>query len=110
MRHMNTPRPRVRCTVPVAEETLQAFQHYAEMGGISVGKAMGEWLDKQVSAVIWAALKFEEVHEIPREIADQVSRPAVGAGSPGHGPTAENGSSPPRPVIRGGKSRKGELK
>jgi hypothetical protein len=109
---MKAPPPsRLRVTVSVTPETLAVFQHYAEASGVSVGRAMGDWLGEQLSAVQFAALRFEEVRtevqEAPRLIAEQLtpegSRQAAasaGARSPG----AAARYSPPRPVIRGGNS------
>lgn len=97
MQHMKNPPTRVRVTVPVTPETLEAFQFYADMAGMSVGRAMGEWLQQQLAAVQYAALKFEEVHAIPRDIADKVQ---AQGGAPDRGGDPE--PAPPRPVIRGG--------
>ena len=113
MHHMKTPPsprrslvepPRVRVTVPVSAETLEAFQHYAAASGMSVGRAMGDWLGEQVSAVTYAALRFEEVREAPGAIALQL---VGGASAGGAARPAAAGGSPPRPVIRGGKSPSG---
>jgi hypothetical protein len=114
-----SPSARVRVTVPVTHETLEAFQHLAESSGVSVGRAMGDWLSDQLSAVTWAALRYEEVRdelrEAPRSIAHAV---AVGASDadggrierPARAADRPPAASPPRPVIRGGNSPKGARK
>jgi hypothetical protein len=125
MHHMTTPpsfrHSRVRVTVPVTTETLEAFQHYADSAGISVGRAMADWLAEQLNAVTYAALRLEEVREEIREAPRAVARAVVpeqlqeAAGRPG-GPRSRGSPGrpqaglPPRPVIRGGNSPKGELK
>ena len=101
------PSQRVRVTVPVTPDTLEAFQHYADAAGISVGRAMGDWLRDQVSAVTYVAVQLEAVHEAPREIALQLVPAAarMDAESAGERPAAAAaGPEAPRPVIRGGKS------
>ena len=96
---------RVRVTVPVTHDTLEAFRHYADLAGVSVGRAMADWLGEQLDAVTWQALRFEELRdemrETPRAIAEAV---AAGGGRQADARPGAAGS-PPRPVIRGGKSR-----
>lgn len=93
---------RVRLTITVSLDTHEAFQHYADAAGVSIGRAMGDWLGEQLHAVTHAALRFEEIREAPRQIADQLL-PAAGRAVRGR-PTAADEDPPPRRVIRGGNS------
>lgn len=113
---MTTPHARTRVTVPVTQETLEAFQHYANASGMSVGRAMADWLDNQLNAVTFAALRFEEVREelenVPRHIASKVApegfkldrRRAAGRTGARDRDTGRPSAASPRLVIRGGKS------
>jgi hypothetical protein len=97
---------RIRLTITVTQETHEAFQHYAEASGTSIGRAMGDWLGDQVSAVTYVALQMEQVREAPGEIALQLVPRAEAAGRP----AAPAANKPPRPVIRGGNSPAGGTK
>jgi hypothetical protein len=113
MQHMTTPPLRIRVTVSVTPETLEAFQHFAQCAGVSVGRAMGDWLGEQLNAVTFAALRFEEAREeameAPRAIAravpgvHQLRQRQAAPGAP-EAPRPAAAGSPPRPVIRGGNS------
>jgi hypothetical protein len=41
---MLTPPKTTRVSVPVTPEVLEKFQRFSELSGLSMGKAMGEWL------------------------------------------------------------------
>lgn len=100
------PSPRIRLTITVTPETHEAFQHYAEAAGTSIGRAMGDWLGDQLSAVTYVALQMEHVREAPGEIASQLVPQAEAAGRR----AAPGSNKPPRPVIRGGNSPAGGTK
>ena len=107
MKKPPVPPTRIRLTITVTPDVHEAFQHYAAASGMSIGRAMGDWLGEQVSAVTYAALKFEEVREAPGAIALQL---VGGASAGGPARPAAAGGSPPRPVIRGGNSPAGGTK
>ena len=114
----------VRVTVPVTAQTLEAFQHLAEFSGVSVGRAMGEWLADQLHAVEWMAIRMEQARSAPREAAQLLHLHAAGSAELARAVVARAGKRPadgdrgasgdtvsggrpaatPRPVIRGGKS------
>jgi hypothetical protein len=109
-----------RVTVPVTNQTLEAFQLLAEFSGVSVGRAMGEWLAEQLQAVEYMALRMQEARSAPREAAQMLHLYAAGSADAARelvervgrraadvSPASGSGGRPeasPRPVIRGGKS------
>ena len=95
---------RIRLTITVNADTHEAFQHYADAAGMSIGRAMGDWLGEQLAAVTFAALKFEEIREAPRQIADQLLPAGATEAGTGRPPSGDVRALPPRRVIRGGNS------
>lgn len=80
---MNTPLPkpaRVRVTVPVSPEALEAFQKIAKATGMSVGRAMGEWLDDTLDAAQFMGQTVEKAREAPRVVARELHAYALGLG------------------------------
>lgn len=147
MNHASTPHqddaaadvPTVRVTVPVRQDVLETFQRLAKAGGMSTGRAMGEWLADTSAAVLYMAEKMEQARSAPRLVAREIhsyalgladetgellrkvreqsqpARPAAGGprlrGAPlADGPAAASPPPSPRPVIRGGKSPKATTK
>lgn len=123
--------PRVRVTVPVTEQVRETFQRLAEAGGMSTGRAMGDWLADTLDAAQFMAEKMEQARAAPRIVAHEVHAYALGlvdetsellervrekgrtARAQGQrdssGRATGQGASdpfPPRSVIRGGKSPK----
>ena len=100
----------------MTRDTLEAFQHYADAAGLSVGRAIGDWLGEQLPAGMHAAIGMEiareEALDVPRSISRavvpdevrEVSRPAGGVPAPRGVSGRPEAGSPPRPVIRGGNS------
>lgn len=130
MPHMTTPTPtseRIRVTVPVTPEVLQAFQTLAKASGMSTGRAMGEWLLDTLDGVQFMAATMEKARAAPRLVAHELHAYAMGitdetgallasireqgrqAGAPGASSLRSaagpgEAAASPRPVIRGGKS------
>src|SRR3954449_6422659 len=80
---MNTtlPKPdRVRVTVPVSAEVLEAFQKIAQATGMSVGRAMGEWLQDTLDAAQFMGQTVEKAREAPRVVARELHAYALGLG------------------------------
>lgn len=83
MRHMNTPTDtseRVRVTVPVTPEVLDAFQRLAKASGMSTGRAMGEWLTDTMEGVQFMAYTLEKARAAPRIAVQEMRSMALGLG------------------------------
>lgn len=70
--------PRVRVTVPVTEQVRETFQRMAKAGGMSTGRAMGEWLADTVDAAQFMAEKMEQARAAPRIVAHEMHAYALG--------------------------------
>ena len=130
----STPSPTtepVRLTITVTPEVHAAFRRLADASGMSMGKAMGEWLGDTLEAVEFMAEKMEQARAAPRLVMQEMHAYALGladdAAGVGAGEEAElegRGSAGgarsrahpapadshrPRPVIRGGKSHQGKV-
>ena len=133
----STPSPTtepVRLTITVTPEVHAAFRRLADASGMSMGKAMGEWLGDTLEAVEFMAEKMEQARAAPRLVMQEMHAYALGladetkqvlanvkereragrasaararTGGP-HAPAAPTAPTPPRPVIRGGKSHQGK--
>lgn len=121
---MNTPPPKIRLTITVTPEVHEAFSRLAKASGMSLGRAMGEWLADTLDVVQYTAGKVEEARIAPRLVAQEMHAYALGmvdetsavlqavrekasavaAGKRSAAATAD--ASSPRPVIRGVKSPK----
>ena len=80
---MNTPLPkpdRVRVTVPVTPEVLEAFQKIAQATGMSVGKCMGEWLQDTLDAAQFMGETVQKAREAPKLVAQELHAYALGIG------------------------------
>lgn len=131
----STPTPpkdaeRIRLTITVTPEVHAAFSKLATASGMSLGRAMGEWLEDTLDAVQYTARLVEKARAAPKVVMREVHAYALGladetgalmeklraeggkgsAGSERHAsPQPTPSPIPPRPVIRGGKSlRKGK--
>ena len=134
----STPSPTtepVRLTITVTPEVHAAFRRLADASGMSMGKAMGEWLGDTLEAVEFMAEKMEQARAAPRLVMQEMHAYALGladetkqvlanvkererAGRASaarartggqHAPAAPTAPTPPRPVIRGGKSHQGKV-
>lgn len=112
----------VRLTITVTPDVHAAFKRLATASGMSIGRAMGEWLGDTLEAVEFTAKKVEEARSAPKlvmremhayaqglvdetgalmeKMRDEGRRARVAASAAPA--TAE--PHPPRLVIRGGKS------
>jgi hypothetical protein len=80
---MNTPLPkpdRVRVTVPVTGEVLEAFQKIAQATGMSVGRCMGEWLQDTLDAAQFMGQTVEKARAAPKLVAKELHAYALGLG------------------------------
>lgn len=68
----------VRVTVPVTPEVQEVFKRLAAASGMSVGKAMGEWLADTSDAAISMADLLEQARQQPKMVARQMHSYALG--------------------------------
>lgn len=104
------------------------FKRLADASGMSISKAMGEWLGDTVEGAEFMAAKVEQARAAPRQVVQELRAMALGnadmltdllgdlragkkvppplPGQAGGGTSSGGGTASPRPVIRGGKSSK----
>ena len=125
----------VRLSITVTPEVHAAFRRLADASGMSMGKAMGEWLGDTLEAVEFMAEKMEQARAAPRLVMQEMHAYALGladetqqvlqqvkkrerearAGDArarthaAHSPADAPGATAPRPVIRGGKTHQGKV-
>lgn len=114
---------RVRLTITVTPEVHEAFSRLAKASGMSLGRAMGEWLGDTLEAVTYTAQKVEEARAAPKLVMRELHAYALGLADetgqflktigkqPGTRPppsvagvAGRLAATPPRHVIRGGNS------
>lgn len=80
MHHMaNTSTPqRVRLTISVSPEVHETFTRMAQAGGMSVSRAMGDWLADTIEAAEHTATMMERARQAPRMVAREVHAYALG--------------------------------
>ena len=134
----STPSPTtepVRLTITVTPEVHAAFRRLADASGMSMGKAMGEWLGDTLEAVEFMAEKMEQARAAPRLVMQEMHAYALGLAdetqqvlaqvkkreregralglsvraAPARAHPAPADPIAPRPVIRGGKSHQGKV-
>ena len=77
--HMTETKPKtIRVTVPVTPEVQEVFKRLSEASGVSVGKAMGEWLADTSEAAIGMADLLEKARAQPKLVANQIHSYALG--------------------------------
>jgi hypothetical protein len=69
---LTPPTKTIRVTVPVTPEVLAIFQRYAAAGGISTGKAMGNWLHDTHDAAEFVANSMEKARSAPKLVAREL--------------------------------------
>jgi hypothetical protein len=114
----------VRVTITITTEVHETFKRFAKAAGMSLSRAMGEWLADTVEAAEFTAQKMEqaraapkivmrEMHAYAQGLADETgtlmetirrkgseARAAAAAGSavapiPPHPPSSNTGGKPP---------------
>lgn len=133
----STPSPTsepIRLSITVTPEVHSAFRRLADASGMSMGKAMGEWLGDTLEAIEFMAEKMEQARAAPRLVMQEMHAYALGLADETqqvlqqvkkrerearasdarartrapHGSAPATTAAPPRPVIRGGKSPTGK--
>lgn len=115
----STPSPdRIRLTISVTPETHAAFTRLSDASNMSLGRAMGEWLEDTIDAATYTASLMERARAAPKEVMQQVHAYALGLSDETGGMleqlrqkgradrAAAAVAEPPRLVIRGGKPGK----
>ena len=72
------PTPNVRLTISVTPEVHAVFQRFAQAAGMSMSRAMGEWLGDTIEAAEYTAAKMEEARSAPRQVARELHAYALG--------------------------------
>jgi hypothetical protein len=67
-----------RVSVPLSGEALQAFQTLAKAQNLSTGKAIAEWLEETIDAVVYLASLLEEARSAPKLVAQKMHAFALG--------------------------------
>jgi hypothetical protein len=74
----STPSPNVRLTITVTPEVHATFQRLAKGSGMSISKAMGEWLGDTLEAAEFMATKIEQARAAPRIVMQEMHAYALG--------------------------------
>ena len=120
---------RLRLTIAVTPEVHETFQRMADATGISLGRAMGDWLADTIEGAQMLTAQLERARAAPRtairemqaglhglhgELAQMLDKMRTGPATTDRGSLALHGPAAaapsPRPVIRGGKSTTGKSK
>lgn len=72
------PAERVRLTISVTPEVHAAFSRLAEASGMSLGRAMGEWLEDTLDAVLYTADLVEKARSAPKLVMREIHAYAQG--------------------------------
>jgi len=77
---MKTPQApaRVRLTISVSPEVHDTFTRMAEAGGMSVSRAMGDWLADTLDAAQHVTTLMERARQAPRIVAREMHSYALG--------------------------------
>lgn len=112
----------IRLTITVTPEVHATFQRFAKASGMSLGRAIGEWLTDTLEGAELLASQLERARSAPREVIREMHSFALGlsdetgalmkkvteegraARAGARAPAGVAGPLPPRLVIRGGKS------
>jgi hypothetical protein len=68
----------VRLTIPVSREVHEVFSRYAKAGHISIGRAMGGWLQDTLQSAQFVTGAMEKARESPRLVALEIDAYARG--------------------------------
>ena len=69
----------IRTTVPVTPEVHEAFKRMADASGVSMGRAIGSWLEETKDAALFIALKMQEARKEPARVLQQLELMTEGA-------------------------------
>ena len=69
----------IRTTVPIEPETYEAFKRMSEVSGVSMGRAIGSWLEETKDAALMIALKMEQAKREPARVLRQLELMTEGA-------------------------------
>ena len=72
------PTPNVRLTISVTPEVHATFQRLAKGSGMSISKAMGEWLGDTIEAADFMATKIEQARAAPKIVMREMHAYALG--------------------------------
>jgi hypothetical protein len=69
---------RVRLTISVTPEVHAAFTRLSAASGMSLGRAMGEWLEDTLEAASYTADMVEKARAAPKQVMREVHAYALG--------------------------------
>lgn len=69
---------RIRLTISITPEVHAVFQRMSAASGMSMSRAMGEWLEDTSEAALFMASKLEEARAAPRLVARELHSYALG--------------------------------
>ena len=69
----------IRTTVPIEPETYEAFKRMSEVSGVSMGRAIGSWLEETKDAALMIALKMEQAKREPARVLRELELMTAGA-------------------------------
>lgn len=77
---MKTPRPpeRIRLTISVSPEVHETFTRMAEASGMSVSRAMGDWLADTLDAAQHVTQLMQKARAAPKLVAREMHAYALG--------------------------------
>lgn len=109
----------IRLTIPVSPEVHEVFTRMAKASNISLGRAMGEWLQDTLEGAQFVALKMEDARNSPRTVLRELQAMSSGIREDVDGllesfrastsavvppPSNTGGNEKKREAARGGKS------
>ena len=71
--------PPSRVTVPISAEAYEAFKTMSEVSGVSMGRAIGSWLEETKDAALMIALKMEQAKREPARVLRELELMTEGA-------------------------------
>lgn len=76
---MTATKPKtIRVTVPVTPEVQEVFKRLSTVSGVSMGKAMGDWLADTSDAAVAMADLLDKARQQPKLVASQLHGYALG--------------------------------
>lgn len=68
----------IRLTIPVSPEVHEVFTRMAKASNVSLGRAMGEWLQDTLEGAQFVALKMEDARSSPRTVLRELQAMSSG--------------------------------